>query len=69
MADSLDDFFAKRDKKKGSNKGKSQLTSEALVKELEEGAKLPDYPIRKDMKASALSSELLGLDAVSILAP
>lgn len=60
MADSLDDFFAKKDKKKG--KGKAVLSAEALVKELEEGSKKTEYPVRKEAKTST-AIELLGLDA------
>lgn len=60
MADSLDDFFAKKDKKKG--KGKAVLSAEALVKELEEGSKQTEYPVRKEAKTST-ALELLGLDA------
>lgn len=37
MAENLDDFFAKRDKKKG--KSKKFLSSEELVKQLEQAAK------------------------------
>lgn len=62
MADSLDDFFAKKDKKRGKDKGKTGvLSAEALVKELEEGAKQTEYPIRKDKTSAAI--EMLGLDA------
>lgn len=63
MADSLDDFFAKKDKKRGKDKGKNSVFSaESLVKELEEGSKHVDYPVRKDNKTST-AIELLGLDA------
>lgn len=57
---SLDDFFAKKDKKKG--KGKAVLSAGALVKELEEGSKKAEYPVRKETKTST-AIELLGLDA------
>lgn len=59
MAD-LDDFFAKKDKKKGRS-GKTVLTAEALVRELEEGARQVEYTGRKENKTSA-TIELLGLD-------
>lgn len=62
MADSLDDFFAKKDKKRGKDKGKTVLSAEALVRELEEGSKQIDYPVRKENKTST-AIELLGLDA------
>lgn len=62
MADSLDDFFAKKDKKRGKDKGKAALSTEALVRELEEGSKQLDYPVRKENKTSTVI-ELLGLDA------
>lgn len=62
MADSLDDFFAKKDKKRGKDKGKTVFSAESLVKELEEGSKQYEYPVRKDNKTSA-AFELLGLDA------
>lgn len=62
MADSLDDFFAKKDKKRGKDKGKTVFSAESLVKELEEGSKQYEYPVRKDIKTSA-AFELLGLDA------
>lgn len=63
MADSLDDFFAKKDKKRGKDKTKtSALSNEALVRELEEGSKqTTDYPVRKDKTSVAM--ELLGIDA------
>lgn len=62
MGDSLDDFFAKKDKKRGKDKGKTIFSAESLVKELEEGSKQYEYPVRKDIKTSA-AFELLGLDA------
>lgn len=62
MADSLDDFFAKKDKKRGKDKNKSALSAEALVRELEEGSRQNDYPIRKDNKTST-AIEILGLDS------
>lgn len=58
MADQLDDFFAKKDKKKG--KGKAVLSAGALVKELEEGAKKESFPVRNKTSASI---GILGLDA------
>ncbi|KAG9511370.1 GMP synthase [glutamine-hydrolyzing], partial [Fragariocoptes setiger] len=59
-----DDFFAKKDKKKGKDKGKSVLTPDALVKELEEGAsKQPEYHTRKENKTSGVGIEILGLGA------
>lgn len=61
MADSLDDFFAKKDKKRGKDKGKQVLSAEALVKELEEGSKQVEYS-RKEGKTST-AIEILGLDA------
>lgn len=61
MADSLDDFFAKKDKKR-KDKGKSStISAVALVKELEEGAKQAEYQVRKEGKTST-ALELLGLD-------
>lgn len=62
MADSLDDFFAKKDKKRGKDKGKTVFSAEALVRELEEGSKQVEYPVRKENKTST-AIELLGLDA------
>lgn len=63
MADSLDDFFAKKDKKRAKDKSKgAALSAEALVRELEEGSKQLDYPVRKENKTST-AIELLGLDA------
>lgn len=62
MADSLDDFFAKKDKKRGKNKGTATLSSEVLVRELEEGSKQVEYSSRKESKTSA-AIEILGLDA------
>jgi len=62
MADSLDDFFAKKDKKRGRDKGKAAFSAEALVRELEEGSKQLDFPVRKENKTST-AIELLGLDA------
>lgn len=62
MSDSLDDFFAKKDKKRGKDKAKAALSTEALVRELEEGSKQLDYPVRKENKTSSVI-ELLGLDA------
>lgn len=62
MADSLDDFFAKKDKKRGKDKGKTVFSAEALVRELEEGARQVEYPTRKENKTST-AVELLGLDA------
>lgn len=62
MADSLDDFFAKKDKKRGKDKGKAALSAGALVRELEEGARQTDYPSRKDVKTSTAIG-MLGLDA------
>lgn len=62
MADYLDDFFAKKDKKRGKNKGTGVLSSEALVRELEEGSKQVEYSARKENKTSA-AIEILGLDA------
>lgn len=61
MADSLDDFFAKKDKKRAKDKSKTVLSAEALVRELEEGSKQLDYPVRKENKTST-AIELLGLD-------
>ena len=62
MTDSLDDFFAKKDKKMGKDKGRTGvLSAEALVKELEEGSKQTEYPVRKDKISAAI--EMLGLDA------
>lgn len=63
MADSLDDFFAKKDKKRAKDKSKgAALSAEALVRELEEGSRQLDYPVRKENKTST-AIELLGLDA------
>lgn len=62
MADSLDDFFAKKDKKRGKDKGKASFSAGALVKELEEGSRQTEYPVRKETKTST-AIELLGLDA------
>lgn len=62
MADSLDDFFAKKDKKRGKDKGKTVFSAEALVRELEEGSKQVEYSSRKENKTST-AIELLGLDA------
>lgn len=62
MADSLDDFFAKKDKKRGKNKGTAVLSSEVLQRELEEGAKQVEYSSRKENKTSA-AIEILGLGA------
>lgn len=62
MTDYLDDFFAKKDKKRGKNKNAAVLSSEALVRELEEGSKQVEYSSRKDNKTSA-AIEILGLDA------
>lgn len=61
MADSLDDFFAKKDKKRAKDKGKTVFSAESLVRELEEGSKQLD-PVRKENKTST-AIELLGLDA------
>lgn len=61
MADSLDDFFAKKDKKRAKDKGKTVFSAESLVRELEEGSKQLD-PVRKEIKTST-AIELLGLDA------
>lgn len=60
MADSLDDFFAKKDKKRGKQKV-GVISAETLVKELEEGAKQVEYSVRKDKTSAAI--EILGLDA------
>lgn len=62
MADSLDDFFAKKDKKRRNKNQASALSAEALVRELEVGSKQSDYSSRRDGKSST-AMELLGLDA------
>lgn len=62
MTDYLDDFFAKKDKKRGKNKNAAVLSSEALVRELEEGSRQVEYSSRKENKTSA-AIEILGLDA------
>jgi hypothetical protein len=62
MADSLDDFFAKKDKKRKNKSQASALSAEALVRELEVGSKQSEYSSRRDGKSSA-ALELLGLDA------
>lgn len=50
MADSIDEFFAKKDKsKKGKAKAK-YTTSETIAKKLEEGGKKPDPVPKKDNK-------------------
>lgn len=62
MADSLDDFFAKKDKKRKNKSQTAALSAEALVRELEEGSKQSEYQNRREGKTSA-AMELLGLDA------
>lgn len=63
MADSLDDFFAKKDKKRKNKSQASALSAEALVRELGEGSsKHNEYLSRREGKTSA-ALELLGLDA------
>ena len=62
MADSLDDFFAKKDKKRKNKNQTAAFSAEALVRELEEGAKQSDYSARREGKTSA-AMEILGLDA------
>jgi len=60
MADSLDDFFAKKDKKR-KDKNKA-ISAVALVKELEEGSKQSEYQVRKEGKSSA-ALDILGLNS------
>lgn len=60
MADSLDDFFAKKDKKRKDKSKSSAISAVSLVKELEEGSKQAEFNVRKEAKTSAL--EILGLD-------
>lgn len=62
MADSLDDFFAKKDKKRRDKSKSSAISAVALVKELEEGAKQAEFQIRKEAKTST-ALEILGLDS------
>lgn len=62
MADSLDDFFAKKDKKRKNKSQAAALSTVALVRELEEGSKQSEYSARREGKTSA-AMELLGLDA------
>lgn len=62
MADSLDDFFAKKDKKRRDKNKSSAISAVALVKELEEGSKQSEYQVRKEGKPSA-ALDILGLDA------
>lgn len=61
MADSLDDFFAKKDKKRKNKNQTAAFSAEALVRELEEGSKQSEYSARREGKASA-AMEILGLD-------
>lgn len=50
MADSIDEFFAKKDKsKRGKSKAK-YTTSETIAKKLEEGGKKPDPIPKKEIK-------------------
>lgn len=62
MADSLDDFFAKKDKKRKNKSQSAALSNEALVRELEEGSKQSANMARRENKTTA-AMELLGLGA------
>ena len=54
---SLDDFFAKRDKKKG--KGKKFTTTDEIAKKLEETGKKPDKVVnKKDRTKGGADDEL-----------
>lgn len=57
VSDKMDDFFAKKDKKKGKSKKTSFLTSEELAKQLEQSAKERELEKKYESRPAKIEEE------------